>query len=54
MSSLIAVLLAATTAMLGVSGNAVFLAIAAIVPLAMLAGFEAEAWLSDRRHRSLN
>jgi phosphopantothenate synthetase len=54
LSSVIAVLLAALTAVLGVDGNVVFLAIAVIVPLAMLVGFGAEVWLSDRRHRSLS
>ncbi|HEY8810183.1 MAG TPA: hypothetical protein VIM28_09190 [Solirubrobacterales bacterium] len=54
LSSAIAVLLASVTAVLGVDGDGVFLAIAVIVPLAMLIGFGAEAWLSDRRHRSLS
>jgi hypothetical protein len=54
LSSVIAVLLASLTAVLGVGGSAIFLAIAVIVPLAILGGFGIEAWLSDRRHRSLS
>jgi hypothetical protein len=54
LSSTVAVLLAAVTAVLGVEGYAIFLAIALIVPVAMFAGFGAEIWLDARRHRSLN
>ena len=54
LSSAIALLLASVTVVIGVSGNALFLAIAVIVPLAILGGFGVEAWLSDRHHRSLS
>ncbi len=53
LSATVTVLLAAAVAWFGVEGHAVFLAIALIVPVSMLAGFGAEAWINGRRHRSL-
>jgi hypothetical protein len=54
LSSVIGLLLALPVAAMGVRGDALFLAIALIVPLAMLGGFGVEAWLSGRRRRSLS
>lgn len=48
----IAVLLMAAVAAADVRGYAVFLAVAVIVPVALLAGAGADAWLQARRHRT--
>jgi ABC-type antimicrobial peptide transport system permease subunit len=53
LSATVTMLLAAIAAVLEVEGYALFLAIVVIVPVAMLAGFGAEAWINDRKHRSL-
>jgi hypothetical protein len=54
LSSVIGLLFASLVAVMGVRGDALFLAIAVIVPLAMFGWFGVEAWLSARRHRSLS
>jgi len=53
-TSLIVIGLAVVGGMLGVQGYGVFLAVAVIVPLAMVLGFLFEARIQDRQRRQLH
>jgi len=53
LTTMFVVLFSGAGALVGVHGYAIFLAVAVIVPLAMILGLASAQWFQARHHRSL-